>query len=144
MRIVPFQPEHLQSLLLQPGQASVQGEIRSPAMARTIADTAEAYTALADDGQVIAVAGAFPQWEGRVKGWALLSHDAGRYMLRLTRAIRRWLDACPARRVEIDVDARWDCAVLWAHLLGFKHEGTMRAYAPDGSDAHLFARIRHG
>ena len=91
----------------------------------------------------MACAGLVEVWEGRAYAWAILSDNAGPYMLPLTREIRSKLAAAPFRRIEMAVDADFDAGARWAEMLGFRCEtpAPMAAYLPNGRAAYLYARV---
>lgn len=142
MRIVPFLPEHALAVRLQPMQAA-EGPPVSQKEAEALAN-GPAYTALGEDGAVLAAAGLLPQWPGRACAWAMIAHNAGPHFVRITREVRRALEACEFRRIEITVDAHFAAAVRWAEVLGFRRETPepMAAYCPNGSPAYLYALVK--
>jgi len=136
MIVVPFEALHLRMIRVQPSQIAEYAHadaLDSP--------TGLAWTAFAD-GEPLACAGLVEVWEGRAYAWAILSVDAGRYMLALTRGIRSRLAAAPFRRIEMAVDAGFAAGARWAQLLGFRCETPepMTAYLPNGRAAYLYAR----
>ena len=54
----------------------------------------------------------------------------------------RFLDMHGTRRVEATVDSGFMAAHRLMLMLGFKREGRMIAYLPDGRDCDLYARVR--
>jgi hypothetical protein len=141
MRILPFEPDHLKQLLLQPSQAMMQPLLDSPTYAQSLKDAGPAYSAV--DGDVVfACAGFIPQWEGRAVAWALVSSEAGMRFVGITRAVRRALQLHPFRRVETAVTHDFPQGHRWAQMLGFTREGLMRSYTPDGRDCDLYARVQ--
>jgi hypothetical protein len=143
MRVVPFQPDHVLRLALQPMQLSHEPPM-SVEVAATLAKVGPSYAAVEDDGTVLAAAGIIPQWEGRAIAWALIAHNAGPHFVRITREVRRFLDGCGFARVEAAVDAFFPAAIRWAELLGFERETPepMRAYGLNRRPAYLYARVR--
>lgn len=142
MIVEPLRVEHVRQLRLQAAQAEFAPSLTDQHVHDLIVH-GEAYAAVAD-GMVIACAGVLERWHGRASAWALLSDQAGRHMLELTRAIAAWLERSGLRRVETHVDVNFAAAHRWARLLGFEREGTMRAYTSDGRDADLYARVDRG
>jgi hypothetical protein len=140
MRIVPFEPEHLQTLLLQPSQAMLQPTLSDPEYGQSLAHAGPAYS-LVDGDVVFASAGFVPQWRDRAVVWALISAEVSPHMVTLTRAVRRALQLHHFRRVETSVACDFEQAHRWAKMLGFEREGRMRAFTPDGQDCDLNARI---
>lgn len=141
MNVVPYQPEHLQDLILQPAQAMLQPMMRDREYADQLAQTSEGYTWLVD-GKVIACLGVIPIWENRAAAWGLIGENARRHLTFVHRGVRRFLDLTQYRRVETPVSTNFVEGHRWARMLGFVNEGTMRAYMPDGSDCDLYARIK--
>lgn len=141
MHIVPFEAEHISGLQLQPAQRKF-GDALNPEYARALASAGNGWTAVVD-GVPVACAGLVEQWEGRALAWALLSDNIGpSRFVRVTRAVRRFLDMADYRRIEMQVDADHAQAIRWAEMLGFEVESKKRAFLPDGRDAFEFVRIR--
>lgn len=138
--IVPMTAAHLATLSLQPAQQLFSEIVRQPAYVQSLIDGGPAY-ALVDGDEVFATAGLLPQWEGRAVAWALVSEAAGRRMVELHRAVLRCFEMHPFRRVETTVATHFEEGHRWARLLGFEREGTMRGYAPNGTDCDLYARV---
>lgn len=143
MRIVQFEPDHLKLLLLQPSQAIMQPLLDNAEYAQSLKDAGPAYSAV-DGDAVFACAGFIPQWEGRTLAWALISAEAGKHFVMITRAVKRAINLHEFRRVETAVRTDFNEGHRWAELLGFKREATMAGYGPDGASYDLYARIQHG
>jgi len=140
MRIEPFRPDHLALLALQPAQAYMGPQLTDLAYGKQLA-AYPAFTALQAD-RVLGCAGLVPQWEGRAIVWALLAADIGRGMVVVHRAVDRFLSLRTERRIEATCDHSFGAASRWLLMLGFQHEGTMRAFTPDGHDHDLYARVQ--
>jgi len=141
MDVVPFRAEHFDRLIVQEAQAYLSRWLPSKQNAEALEQT-RAYTGIAD-GRVVACAGILPQWEGRAVTWAYLDERAGEHMTALHRAVKRYLDACPIRRIEATVDCEFEAGHRWARMLGFQLEcERMRAYRADGGDSALYVRIK--
>ncbi len=121
--IVPYAPEHLRALRLQPMQAELGAFIAAGDFAEKVALAGPAWTAL-DCGRPIACAGFTFPWEGRAIAWAALG-DCGVRMLRVTRAVGQGLGRCPAARIECQVKAGFAPGLRWAAALGFSRECLM-------------------
>lgn len=93
------------------------------------------------EGQVLLVGGLIPEWENRATLWSLMSKHSGPYMRRILFETLKFLEERPFRRIESTVQVGFDAGNRWMRMLGFSVEGYMRAYAPDGSDMLLYARI---
>lgn len=140
--VSPMTAEHVRGLMPQPLQS-----FESPAdrvdFAMEYAAAGPAFAAIAGDS-VICVGGTVQVWPGRGIAWSLIAANAGPYMVGLTRAVRRVLEAPAYRRLEMCVDAEHEAAARWARLLGFDLETPkpMRAFTPAGRAAYLYGRVR--
>lgn len=136
--IVPFVPEHLESMDVQHAQRGTFPE-GSRAYALSLMRGGPCWSVIIY-GRVVACGGLFVPWEGRGIAWAIISSDAP--FVTLTRAVLRVL-AMPGipRRVECFVDVHFQQGMRWAEMLGFQREGLMRSFTPDGRDHVLFARV---
>jgi hypothetical protein len=103
-----------------------------------------AYAAIDYDGTVLALAGVAHMWAGRGGAWTLLSQDAGRRMIALTRGVQRYLDGLEYRRLEMYVDAQFAAGRRWAEMLGFVNETPegMPGFLPNGNTAFMYGRVR--
>lgn len=101
------------------------------------------FSAVGEDGTVHAIAGVIPHWNGRAVAWAFVGFDAGPYMVRITREVKRFLATSGLRRVEASVRADFPAAVRWVEMLGFHRETPepMRGYGPSGESCYLYARV---
>jgi hypothetical protein len=140
MLIVPFEPAHLHTLVLQEAQAWM-GPMLKDDYGDALKKSGPCFTATEGD-EIIVCAGLVNMWENRSQAWALISQDAGRHFVRIFRAMRSFLDLQDTRRIEATVDAKFQQGHRLMRMLGFQHEGLMRAYLPDGRDASLYGRIR--
>lgn len=141
MHIVPFQPMHLRALVLQEAQAWM-GPMLKDDYGKTLMKAGPAFTLAEADGSVIVCSGLVHMWENRAQAWALISADAGRYFVRIFRAMSSFLEIQDTRRIEATVDANFLQGHRLMRLLGFELEGMMRAYLPDGRDCSLYGRVR--
>lgn len=142
MKIVRMTAEHVLSVQLQPAQAFAVPLIDAE-HAEALAEAAGvAWTALDDNATPIACAGIVELHPHRGMAWALLSEQALREFKLIHRVVRDVVTAAPWRRIEMTVDAKHDRAMEWAKRLGFEREGLMRAYAPDGRDCYLYAKVK--
>ncbi|MCW5623338.1 MAG: GNAT family N-acetyltransferase [Burkholderiales bacterium] len=141
VEIVPYQPAHLRAMALQPKQEFIGAWVNSDYPEALAAAPGISYSAVRGD-EVLACAGLAEQWTGRMLAWALLARGIGGGFVVIDRAVKRCLEAAPARRIEAHVDAEFLPAQRWVERLGFNREGLMRAFSVDGRDFQLWARVR--
>lgn len=141
LHAVPYRPQHVLDLRIQPGQAwiapyltdAVLNAMRGP----------HSFTFM-DGDEPLASVGVTKVWEGRGALWSVIGGEIGprRFMVASLHA-RRFLDAVPFRRVEAAVDVNFAEGHRWAKLMGFALEAScMRAYQIDGTDCALYARVK--
>lgn len=141
MIVERLRPEHLQALILQPAQEFARASLGKPGYAEALA-ASEAFAGIID-GRVVACAGVRELWQGRGEAWALIAKDIGAKGMHETHyAVKRYLDESAMRRIEAACDAAFLQAHRWLYLLGFKYEGPLESYTPDGRDCLRFARVR--
>jgi len=141
MRIVPFEPDHLKRLLLQPSQAIMQPTMSKPEYAQSLHQAGPAYS-LVDGDDVFACMGLVPQWDNRAIAWGLISAESGPHFIMIHKAVHRTMRLHYYRRIETAVACDFTQGHRWATMLGFEREGRMRAYTPDGRDCDLYARVQ--
>lgn len=132
MKVISFKAEHLPP-----------GEFKNLPLEEIRAlEQFPSYTAIQGD-VVLASAGIVPQWEGRAVAWSFMHPAARGHMLRIHRAVKRFLDLQDYRRIEMDVDFQFDAGHKWARMLGFTLEcGHMPRYFPDGRSGSRYVRLR--
>lgn len=141
MHIVPFEPGHLRSLVLQDAQTWMSSVLMDEHYGISLKNSGPCFT-LENNGDVIACAGLVHMWENRDQAWALISRDAGKNFVRMFRAMQSFLDLQDTRRIEATVDAKFLQGHRLMRMLGFEYEGLMRAYLSDGRDCALYARLK--
>jgi hypothetical protein len=142
VKIVPFEPWHLHSIVLQPAQAFIGSDL-TPEMADALAKIGDAYTAL-HEGLVMGCAGVAPLHPGNASAWAVLGQCGPRFFVRIHKAALRYFAGQDYRRIQTAVRTDFEAGHRWARALGFENEGTMRKYGPEGADYDLYARVDHG
>jgi len=142
MKIVRMTAEHVLAVQLQPAQDFAAPLIDGDHAEALASAAGVAWTALDGGGVPIACAGIIELHRQRGMAWALLSERALRQFKLIHRVVRDVVHAAPWRRIEMTVDVRHAAAAAWAERLGFEREGMMRAYAPDGRDCFLYAKVK--
>jgi hypothetical protein len=141
LEVVGYEPWHLREIALQPHQEHLGAFLRDGDHAERVALVGPCWTALAN-GRPICCAGFNEFWEGRSEAWAILSRDAGKHMVWLTRQILQALDVHPAERIEAKTEAGAAPSARWAALLGFECEGPPLRRYYKGRDYLGFVRLR--
>lgn len=142
MERIPFEPEHLDLIEFQRHQQFVM-DVANAQEIGAVLMACESYSYI-HEGVCYALAGLMVPVPWRAMAWTLLSKDAGKFMLYLTRNIRQFLDEQPYQRIELISYASFKPSMRWAEMLGFRIEGLMEKYFPTGEDGLMYARIKHG
>jgi RimJ/RimL family protein N-acetyltransferase len=140
MIIEPFIPAHIPMLKLQQAQAIMQPFIDEPGYGEQLAATSEAFSCFVND-EIIAIIGIIPQWENRAVAWGLIGENAGPHFISITKAIHRFIEIANYRRIEAFVDTEFEQGHRWMKIMGFKKEGRMAYFDPNGRDYDLYAKI---
>ena len=97
---------------------------------------------------IIGVGGVVLLWPGVGEFWLMLTKDVKEHTSSLTvmRGIKEFIDEIievrGIDRAQSILRADFDAAIKMNEFLGFKREGLMRKYLPDGSDAYIYARVK--
>lgn len=134
--IVPFHVDHVFRMAPQAAQVGSTEAIHLDAL-RDRAASGRAYT-LMDADIPVACAGLSPMGEGSAAGWALLSLDAGKYMLELTRAVKDGLQKAPETTILIEVAVGFEAGERWARMLGFRKANIEPERREDGLTYQLW------
>jgi hypothetical protein len=135
LRVVPIQYKHIDGFRVQLAQL---GDVPNLGM---LADMRDGWCAL--DGDIpVAFFGYHEMWSNRAVAWSVLSDRCSKMMHRVTRTALRFFDDIPCKRIEFTVRNGFDNGERWAQMLGFRREGFMLSYYPDGGSAYLYARVR--
>jgi|TARA_R100000655_G_scaffold4836_5_gene15269 hypothetical protein len=143
--IVPFENKHAEQILEQ-GLNSEFLELKPEhkKYAFFLKEVGMSFTGLVNN-RPIAAGGVFHLWDGVAEGWVLATKDIYKYPIFCAKHIKQRteiiLKANKIKRIQTSVKADCDVALRFAKWLGFKKEGLMESYGPDGSDFVRFARI---
>lgn len=145
IQFVTYSPSDLARIELQPVQEKWRDRFVLPGYAQSLDVRGMAWTAI-DGDKILGCAGFAPQWEGRVIAWAVFGRGIPKIAwARILRKIRKEMHDCLAahgrHRLEITVPYGFGAGCRLAHLLGFKVEGLMKEYGPDGGDHFLYAQV---
>lgn len=141
MNILPYKAEHMEALRMQRGQMYCLPYV-TPEYAKALEST-YAFTAMEGD-QVVAIGGITELWENRGLAWTFIDRRAGKHFVALHKAVSKFLEDCPLRRIEAETPCEFEQGHRWLKMLGFKLEAPrMEAFRVDGGDAALYARVKH-
>jgi len=94
-------------------------------------------TVLINDDPVMC-SGIIDLWEGCGEGWFIAAKELLDYPVTLSRATKEVLHEeivkTNYRRVQVNVRADWEVAIRFSKFLGFKEEGLMQKFGPEGAD----------
>ena len=142
MIVEPFKPFHIALLRAQGVQSAQLREVSIvPLNYESVAQPLGPAVTVFDSGRVILCGGIVIQAPGRGECWALMSAEAGRHLLWLTRAIERFTTMQEWQRLEASVEKGFRDGCRWVELLGFEFEGEMKAYGLNGETHLRYARI---
>lgn len=129
MIAIPFKPEHLAALRIQPAQA-IELPLITPQIAAGIA-LHDAWTFI--DGDEPLLCGGVVPYQGVGVLWAAVSGQVGARLITVTRMARRYF-TLHSSRIETGVRIGFAPGCRWAELLGFRRDGF------DGSDHYRYVR----
>ena len=140
MQFVPMKAEHV--LLMGELAAIHAGSVLTAELAVTMEEIG-GTSAIDDNGQVVAVAGIMPKWEGSGLAWAWLAKGWRKHARVITEEVQRGLDATPLERVEAAVRVDFERGHAWAKRLGFELETlAARKWGADGATYSIYARVK--
>lgn len=136
-----FKPYHVELMRAQGIQSAQVHEVSHVPDVYASLGGCRGLTAF-DGERVLMCGGVSPQWAGVGALWALVAEQAGSHMLSLHRATKRFIDLQRFRRLEASVEKGFTEGCRWLELMGFEHEGPMRAYGLNGEDHIRYALVR--
>lgn len=144
IKIRPYLPGDALMIIPKPGVFEPQDYLRDHTNQLAQQSNSYAHTILIGE-RPIGVVGGTLVWPGFAEVWALFSNEINKYPLALTRAAKRFLQfysiSMGIIRFQVTVRCDFPQGVEWVKKLGFKLEGTMPKFGPDGADTFLFGRI---
>ena len=100
--------------------------------------------AIIDGDNVLAVYGKVQEWNGKESIWALIGEKVKKsqwpVLIKIGLRFINDLFESGARRVDMDVVTDYKEAERAAKILGFKREGLLEKYSPEGKDCYMYAR----
>lgn len=138
-----FRPYHIPLLIAQGVQNAQRQEVSHvPVTYASVAKPPGLSMTVRVGEAIVACGGVLPTGPGQGVLWALLSAQAGRNMVCLHRATRRFIDIERLRRLEASVEVGFSAGCRWLEMLGFTYEGPLQAFGPNGEDHVRYARIQ--
>jgi len=107
-----------------------------------LVDSGPSFSLISDEGIVWGCAGVSELEKHRASAWALIREDIGHNFYHFHKGIMNHFKVLDYNRIEMYTDVRFAQASRWAKMLGFKAEGYMEKYFPNGDDALLYARVK--
>lgn len=142
INVVRFQARHWQDLREQPSIAYLKDSFTDKQV-RALEDSRFVFTGINQQGRILVCAGVSEYWPGRAEAWAIIDRDSKKEFIFIHNAVRKFIEACPIRRIEAAVALGFDAGHRWVKLLGFNLEAEkLRAYLPTGEDCSLYAKIK--
>lgn len=138
-----LRPEHFDEIIGQKSQAYF-GEILAahPEYKEQIYKQSSGQAGRLD-GVIIAVCGITKLTSYMGEGWAYFSEDLCKGKIQVIKAIKAFIDSQKQyRRIHCTVDVYNHKAIRFAKVLGFKPEGILQSYGPEGHDHMMFTIIR--
>lgn len=137
--LIPARPEMARVFRVQEAQ-QLLGQVPTEEKLAVHIDNGLAM-AVVSGSRILAVGGILDVWENYGKAWGLLADDLNGNMAPIHRIVERVLTVSPLRRIEAQVAVDHRAGQRWVRMLGFQHEGRMRAFFND-QDYDLFARVK--
>lgn len=138
-----FRTLHLRLLIAQGVQGSqIQQVSHVPASYASVERPPGLAMTVRDGERIVMCGGVIPTGPQHGVLWAVLSAQAGKHMLWLHRATRRFLDMDRRRRIEATVQDGFPAGCRWLEMLDFNFEGHMPGYGENGETHIRYGRVR--
>lgn len=105
------------------------------------------YTAVFE-GKIVGVGGLVIHWEGMAEVWLILTNACKKddfhgivALEAIRKKMNKLLKTNKIRRAQATVRTDFPQAIRMIEFFGFKWEGLLEKYCPDGGNAHRYARI---
>jgi len=145
VEIIPFKSEHAQSILgLGMNEPAFELRPEHHKYVVSMEEVGMSFTGTVNSIP-IAAGGVNHLWDNVAEGWVIASKEIWKYPITCARAIKIRTDYLATnnkiKRIQTSVKSDCDKAIRFAEWLGFKREGLMKQYGPDGSDYYLYAKV---
>ena len=137
-----IKPEHFDEIKGQASQEFFKNLLlRNPEYKYAICQNSIGKTGRLD-GVIIGICGITQISSYLGEGWAYFADTMPRGSIKVLKEIRKFIQAQKhIRRIQCTVDIHNHRALKYAEALGFKAEGILRAYGPEGHDHVMFTII---
>lgn len=140
IELVPFSPAHITMLKNFGGQDDILAEVSIEEIKKVTSQQDNFNFTLMRDGIPLGCGGTVNATKLRGVAWAILQKTEPKDFFMIDRAMRWGMKASGLKRIEAYVDPRFDAALRWMKLLGFRLEHPyLPYYFTDGSGAMLWA-----
>lgn len=138
-----LRPEHFDEIIGQESQSYFRDILRQHPEYKEQIYRQSSGQAGRLDGVIIAVCGITKLASYMGEGWAYFSEDLPKGKIQVIKAIKAFIDSQKQyRRIQCTVDVYNHKAIRFAKCLGFKPEGILQSYGPEGHDYMMFTIIR--
>lgn len=139
--VVQFESSHLERFFNQPKNSYLKDWV-SEGHGKLLEGLSTSYTVL-KDGTPLMCCGHFQIWPGRSQAWTVFDQNCVNGFTACFRALKKLIEECPVKRIEIAVDLGDNNFGRRARMLGFELEAPrMEAYLSNGASCALYARVR--
>ncbi|BAQ86544.1 putative acetyltransferase [uncultured Mediterranean phage uvMED] len=142
MRLIKFIPEHAKELVLE-GKLSVGTMTPEHNWEHYIQRAADhdSWT-IVEHGHIICSGGFIDMWEGVAEVWFIGSDKIQTKVKFVVETTKDIMNKSPYTRIHASVKADWKKAVRFASFLGFKKEGLMKKFGPEGADYLIMGKVK--
>lgn len=138
LEIIPFEPEHLELIAAREPDLSVLRSMPdAKKLAAEYAERGPCWTGFWD-GQAMAAVGIVILWNHVAEGWALTSDLVRQHPCAFHRAVchklRYVMQKYELNRLQLSIQHSNLVSRMWAYRLGFRNEGRMKKFGPEGED----------
>lgn len=142
IQVVKLKAEHFEQLLAQKENEKMRPYFNEAAI-KDLEAREHSYSIITATGRVIFCGGLSVYWHNRCEAWGVFDHQCREYFVAIHKAVVKFLNELPVRRVEATTYVGFAAGHRWLKLLGFTLEAPlMRAYSPAGADLSLYAKVR--
>jgi len=144
--IIPFESHHVDLMDLRKIDAASIGCVSEyEEILRNFQTSRYSFTGV-KDGEIVAVGGMMPMWEGVGEGWAITSTLIHKEIFWFHRFVVRdivgKMKERKIHRLQATVHQDNTISMKWLKRMNFIEEGCLHKYSPDGADYYMYARIR--